>query len=83
MKKTGDEKHAVRVTRTATTDGGAVYHVTVSPESEAVIQGGCAIEGMTPGIWIASSIHVRLFVLARVLATRDAKRTADTPDTVN
>ena len=75
-----NEKHAVRVTRTATKDGGAVYHVTVSPESEAVIQAGAAIEEMTPGIWIASSVNIRLFCLARALVERDATRP---PETVN
>lgn len=78
--KRGDEKHAVRVTRTALKGGGAVYHVKVSPESESVIQGGCAIEGMTPGIWIASSVNVRLLCLAQALVDLDAKRA---PETVN
>ena len=76
----GGEKYAVRVTRTAMKDGGAVYHVTVSPESEAVIQAGCAIEGMTPGIWIASSVNIRLLCLAQALVELDANRT---PETVN
>ena len=77
---TGDETHAVRVSRTATKGGGACYHVTVSPESEAIIQGGAAIEGLTAGPWIASSIYIRLTCAAAALVQLDATRA---PETVN
>ena len=74
------DTHAVRVTRTATKGGGACYHMTVTPESEAVIQGGCGIEGMTAESWIASSVHIRLLCLAHALVALDANRP---PETVN
>ena len=77
---TGDEKHAVRVTRTATKGGGATYHLTFTPESESVIQGGCAIEGMTADNWIASSLTIRLLCAAVALDDLDANRA---PETVN
>ena len=76
----GDEKHTARVTRTALKGGGAVYHVKVSPESEAVIQAGSGIEGLTPGIWIASSVNIRLICLAQALVDMDKNRA---PETVN
>ena len=77
---TGDEKYTARVTRTALKGGGAVYHVKVSPESEAVIQAGSGIEGLTPGLWIASSVNIRLFCLAQALVDRNKTRA---PETVN
>ena len=77
---TGDEKHSATVTRTATKDGGAVYHVKVTPESEEVIQAGSGIEGLTPGIWIASSVNIRLICLAQALVDMDKNRA---PETVN
>ena len=76
----GDEKHAATVTRTATKDGGAVYHMKVTPESEAVIQAGCGLEGMTAEIWIGSSVNIRLVCMAKVLDDLDANRA---PETVN
>ena len=76
----GGKKDAVIVTRTATKGGGATYHLTFTPESESVIQGGCAIEGMTAGNWIASSLTIRLLCAAQALIQLDANRA---PETVN
>ena len=75
---TGDEKNEVRVTRTALDNGGAAYRVELSPESEAVVSGGSALEGMTPNIWIASAITLRLLCLSQALVNMDAARGKET-----
>ena len=77
---TSDDKHAATVTRTKTADGGACYHITVTAASEAIIQNGSGIEGMTAPVWIASSINIRLLCLAEALVDLDANRP---PETVN
>ena len=80
---TSSDLHAATVTRTALKGGGACYHVTVSAASEAIIQNGCGIEGMTAPVWIASSINLRLRCLAQALiniAVADENRP---PETVN
>ena len=74
------DRQAVRVTRTALKGGGATYHLTLTAESEAVVQGGCAIEGMTANNWIASSLTIRLLCAAQALIQLDEN---SPPETVN
>ena len=76
----GPNKHAATVTRTALKGGGACYHLTVSAASEEVIQNGAHLEELTPEVWIASSINIRLLCLTKALVDLDANRA---PETVN
>ena len=69
---TEPDTHVIRVNREPRPDGGAVYSVTVCPDSEAVIVAGAELEGVTPGYFVASSIHIRLAALARALDNLDA-----------
>ena len=74
------DTHVVRVTREPRPDGGAVYHVDVDVNSEAVIAAGAELEGVSAGYLVASSIDIRLAVLARALDAFDAARP---PESVN
>ena len=74
------DTHVVRVTRDPRPDGGAVYHIDVDVNSEEVIQAGAELEGVSAGYLVASSVHIRLAVLARALDNLDAARP---PESVN
>ena len=76
---TGDD--GVQMTRTALPDGRVVYEMTVSPESEAAIQAGCAFESATPGYLITSSIKIRLVTVAAAKAKARAELEGDEGDT--
>ena len=75
-----DPDHAVHVTRDPRPDGGAVYTITVDVNSEEVIVAGAELEGVSAGYLVASSVHIRLAVLARALDAWDAARP---PESVN
>ena len=69
---TNPDTSEIHVTRDPRPDGGAVYTITVDVNSEAVIAAGAELEGVSAGYLVASSVHIRLAVLASALDAWDA-----------
>ena len=63
----GAGRHQATVTRTELQGGGAAYTITISAESEAIVETACAIEEMTAAAWVASAVNIRLVCLAQAL----------------